>query len=138
MSLAREKVEMNAYATLLFMSGKFITSEDQKRAMVVETSVKDLGFHSGAIFQEIVEASNKFGLQLCPLELAPHFRLSYLKQEEGPYLTIASPTADDDENSPNGFYLQRYNHAIWLRGYDSSADWLWHDKNRLAFIEEYS
>ncbi|WP_148059319.1 hypothetical protein [Sinobacterium caligoides] len=73
-----------------------------------------------------------------PLELPPYLRLCYENQEEGPCLTLASPRIDAHLDFPQGFYLQKFNDISWLRGYVSSEDWLWEEKSKVAFIEEYA
>jgi hypothetical protein len=62
------------------------------------------------------------GLGPCPLEVAPHLRLSYLDQLEGPYLTVASLKLRPGAETPNGFYLRRLDDGLWLRGYESGPE----------------
>ncbi|WP_148059317.1 hypothetical protein [Sinobacterium caligoides] len=76
-------------------------------------------------------------MKLCPLELAPQFRIQYLNQEEGSYLTIASLKTRNDDRYPNGFYLSHHSDFFWLRGYRSTSDWLWGIDHKFAFVESY-
>lgn len=101
-------------------------------------SVLNLGFESGALYQDIIVAAERIGLKMCPLELAPQFRVQYLNQQEGSYLTIASIKTRDDESYPNGFYLRNYSGFYWLRAYRATSDFLWEPDQKLAFIENYA
>ncbi len=136
--LSENKIGLNAYAAQLFMSEEFVISSSRKTAEVIETSVGELGLKAGGVYQDIINAAQKQGLKMCPLELAPQFRVQYLNQEEGPYLTLASSKAIDDESNPNGFYLRNYSGFHWLRGYRSTADWHWEPNQKFAFLEGYA
>lgn len=133
--LSENKIGLNAYAAQLFMSEEFVISSSRTTAEVIETSVGELGLKAGGVYQDIINAAQEQGLKMCTLELAPQFRIQYLNQEEGPYLTLASIKTTDDESHPNGFYLRNSSGFYWLRGYRSSADWHWEPKQKFAFLE---
>lgn len=134
--LAQNKICLNAYATLLFLSSGFTTSIKSNSVSVVELSPADLGIGNKATFSEITDISSSNGLDLCPLELAPALRLEYQNQIEGPLLTVASEIPKKDGVTPDGFYLQKYSDCLWLRGYISSEDWLWEPDSKFVFIEK--
>lgn len=133
--LTKHKIGMNAYATQLFMNDKFLTSNLKKKAVIVEISVSELGFTEGALYNDIIRSAKNSGFSLCPLELAPIFRVKFLSQEKDRILTLASDKLESDENYPNGFYLQNYNNLYWLRGYRSTLDWIWEPNQLFAFVE---
>ena len=137
MQLTEKKIAMNAYATLLFMDDRFQTSSKLERAEIVELSVQTLGLKSPALFDEITDKAMDLGLELCPMELAPHFRLQYIEPDEGSILTVASQKLSNDEHFPNGFYLRHYGGFHWLRGYRSTSDWLWELQDRFVFMSGY-
>lgn len=130
--LKQHQIGLNAYAKQLL--SELVFTNEARQIQLIETSVLDLGFSSGALFSDIVESALNSGLSLCPLELAPYFRLHYLTQE-GPDLTIASPKFSQDDNDPNGFYLRYLDGIYWLRGYRASDDWLYSAEKRFAFIQ---
>ena len=127
-------IGLNAYATILFDDPAFMTSEQSRQVVVAEISVAELGLTSGATSDEIFRTALEYGLDVCPLELAPHLRLQYPEQEEGPYLTIASAKTRADEAYPNGFYLRRHDGKLWLRGYRATADYVWSPASRFVFV----
>jgi len=133
-SLRAAGVQFNGYAHLLFDDPLFITSATSSRVVATDVTVAELGFAEGAISAEIFARARSRGLELCPLELAAHCRLQFLDQSEGPYLTVASEKTKDDDAYPNGFYLRRYDGALWLRGYRATSDYVWDPTSRFLFL----
>ena len=101
----------------------------------------------GSVITDIFERAIQLGLALCPLELAPYYRLHYRDQPEGsrgkpvlehqaPYgsITIASAILTANDDFPKGFYLRRIEDVLWLRGYRSGADHIWSPNDRFAFL----
>lgn len=134
--LSQQKINLNAYATMLFMSEAFTVSAVSKRVNVVQVSTEELGFSDGALYADILLAAQRVGLEPCPLELAPYLRLAYSEQTDAALLTVASVRAFTDESYPNGFYLSSKNDELWLRGYRSTSDWIWSPENIFAFVEK--
>ncbi len=133
--LSQHKINLNAYATMLFMSESFTVSVQRKCVNVVQVSAKQLGFADGALYSDIMYAAKGIGLVPCSLELAPFLRLAYLEQSDEKMLTVASARAFCDESYPNGFYLSYKNGEHWLRGYRSTSDWIWPPESIFAFVE---
>jgi hypothetical protein len=143
------KVQLNEYAHVLFAHTKFTTSPTASQVETVELSVADLGCSDGANIGHMHERAAACGLSLCPLDLAPHFRLQYLDQPEGHIghppsqhrappgsLTVASRELTSDDATPKGFYLRRIEGVLWLRGYCSGPDHGWSPTDRLVFCRQ--
>lgn len=120
--LVDAEVSLNGYARALFDDPKFTTEPSPRLVRVTTVSLPDIGLHHGGTFAEIVAAAAEQRLMLCPLEVAPHLRLSYLDQPVGPYLTVASPEPHPGTESPNGFYLRHCGDGLWLRGYEAGDE----------------
>ena len=135
LELAKSKIALNAYATLLFLNKNLVMSDAKSRTNVISITPMDLGINEKSTFNDICNESSRRGLQLCPLEIAPILRLAYLDQKEGPILTVASKGRFQEDNLPNGFYLHNTKDSLWLRGYTSSEDWLWDQTSKFAFVE---
>jgi hypothetical protein len=131
--LARNEVSMNPYGELLFADERFTTSGESYRQKTVELRVRDLGFAKGETSEEIFKRASAFGLEVCPLELAPYLRLQFLEQPEGDRITISSHKISEDEAFPNGFYLIRRDDGLWLRGYRASSDNVWSPDEHFIF-----
>lgn len=115
--LAEHSVLLNRYARDLFADDAFETSAEARTVRVSFVSLPEIGMPDGARFKEILGRAADVGLRPCPLEVAPHLRLDYLDQPEGPYLTVASPEPRPGASTPSGFYLRRREDGLWLRGY---------------------
>jgi hypothetical protein len=135
-SLHKHGIRLNEFANILFDDPAFATSESSRWVHVREVTVSELGLTVGATSAEIFGRAQCVGLELCPLELAPHLRIQFLDQIEGPYLTVASKKTRDDEEYPNGFYLRRVDGETWLRGYRATSDHIWEPTSRFVFLAD--
>ncbi|NOX31031.1 MAG: hypothetical protein GXP35_13440 [Actinobacteria bacterium] len=113
---------MNDYARDLFADATFTISSEVRQVQVVLVSLPEIGLPAGGLFDEILSQAATLGLEPCPLEVAPHLRLSYLDQPRGPYLTVASLELRPGPETPNGFYLRHLDDGLWLRGYESGPE----------------
>jgi hypothetical protein len=120
--LAQCSVSLNEYARALFADDGFTTSSQARTVLVTFVSLPEIGLPEGARFEEILGRAADVGLQPCPLEVAPHLRLDYLDQLEGPYLTVASLKPRPGSSTPNGFYLRHRKDGLWLRGYRADPE----------------
>jgi hypothetical protein len=141
-------IKLNEHAMTLLKCDKFQTDKTPHQLRVVVVSVRDLGFPHGAGIREIEQSALERNLSLCPLELAPHFRLQYRDQPEGfighptaqqnappGSITVACEPIGSDDNFPKGFYLRCIEGTQWLRGYRSDNEHLWGPDDRLAFCQ---
>src|SRR5262245_29366251 len=133
-SLLAHGIRLNRYAHILFDDPAFTTSECGRWVLVREVTVAELGLMVGATSEEIFGRARCVGLELCPLELAPYFRLQFSDQTAGPYLTVASRKTRHDDAHPNGFYLRRIDGELWLRGYRATSEYIWEPASKFAFL----
>ena len=114
-----DSISINKLAKKLFADERFTTSDNVDTMKTIEITVRDLGFFKGATIRQIFKTAQLLGLSLCPVELGPHLRLSYLDQSEGdlgehsgekkaPFgsITIASNILSKDDDFPKGFLPQ--------------------------------
>ena len=145
--LARNGVELNEAARILFASDEFITSDVRTHLKTVELLVRNLNYPQGATSSDVYATAMRLGLRLCPLELGPHLRLQFLDQPEGflgqpvrqhrappGSIIIASEFSEDDE-FPKGFYLRRIEGTLWLRGYWSGPEHICDPEDHFVFCQ---
>lgn len=142
--LKKSSVSMNDYAQQLLTDPSFPISETAEKVATVELAVKNLGYPDGATTDIIYHKVKEIGLELCPLELAPHLRLTYLDQVEyqsstrnrAPIgsVTVASQPLRDQDHFPKGFYLRKINEVLWLRGYLADGMHIWSPEDRFVFM----
>jgi hypothetical protein len=147
LAVLRERgIRLNAAADALFDDHRFTMLDRSRLIDIVVRSVAELGFERGATYAELTTRASALGWAECPLEVGPHLRLQFLDQPEAPAesratpqrappgsITIASPPLDDADGTPKGFYLMRFDGALWLRGYWSGADHVWSPDDVLLF-----
>lgn len=131
--LAKQGVQFNAYAKILFDDPGFVVSEKIETVNLVNVSSLELGLTKPSYYNDIVVSAKAQGLKLCPLSLGAFLRLEHLDQAEGPYLHVASAKPKLDEEYPNGFYLRNLENVMWLRGYRASDDWEWPVDSEFVF-----
>lgn len=134
---------LNDYARALLAWPGFAPSPRQTAKLEVLT-VGELGFADGATLEQLWQRVRELGLQLCPLDLAPAWRLVYLDQPEevetarhkAPRgsITVLSPPPSDADEFPKGFYLRRMDGQLWLRGYTCGLDVVWQPDAVLAAL----
>jgi hypothetical protein len=144
--LVRAGIRLNPMAEALFADPRFTVAPSRTEVDVSVCSVQSLGLFAGGTFDQVVEAARRHGLSLCPPELGPHLRLQYVDQPEvndvpvvpkrAPpgAIVVASAPLDERDETPKGFYLRRYDGALWLRGYCASADHVLSPQDRVAFL----
>ena len=141
--LINEKIYLNEYAKVLITSDIFVTSFQKRIANIVELSIHDLGFENGATFTEIIQKIQKYGFMLCPLEIGPYLRLSYMDQKEeiesgknkapkGSITIFSKIEKEQEEEFPKGFYIRKMDGKLWLRGYVCPMDYLWEPQARIT------
>jgi hypothetical protein len=139
-------IKLNAHANTLLTSEKFQTTNMRRDIEVAMVRVRDLGFDDGANTADVYQRAITRQLALCPISLAPHFRLQYQDQHEGTSdqpqtpnsapagsITVACAPIDTDDDFPKGFYLRRIDGELWLRGYRADSTHVWHADDCFAF-----
>lgn len=146
LELEEYSILLNEYGRKLLTDSKFTTSQTKYSLQTVEITVGSLGFLKGATTTEIYKQAKNLGLELCPLELGPYLRLSYLDQPEGisetafqhqappGAVTIATEKIYEDDSFPKGFYLRRINGDLWLRGYVADDLHIWNPDDHFVFL----
>jgi len=146
--LHQASISMNEYGEMLLKDDHFTVSNTKYSLQTVELTIGDLGFSEGATTPQIYIKAKELNLELCPLELGPYLRLSYLdqpevfsgisvKQHQAPSgsITIASEALSKDEDFPKGFYIRRINGVLWLRGYRADHLHVWNNDDHFIFCQ---
>lgn len=147
--LQQASISINEYGEMLLKDDHFTVSNTKYSLQTVELTVSDLGFLEGATTPQIYQKAKELNLELCPLELGPYIRLSYLDQPEGfignskkqyqapsGSITIASESLSEDEDFPKGFYIRRINGVLWLRGYRADYLHVWNNDDHFIFCQK--
>jgi len=113
-------------------------------------SVADLGFLEAATTGEIIGTDSDtdqhgipapftkgkgkhFGLELCPPEVAPEYRLKYKNQPLGERLYVAMRPITSSDGEPRIFVLGRNADGLFLDAIRARPDDKWHPNNKFIF-----
>ncbi len=128
------KINITSYAKDMLHSKDFTTLSDAKTIETVRLRVEDLGFDRGATTAEIMGTKDdvdkhgnpapfskgkvtELGLELCPAEVGPHYRLQYQDQPLDEWFYVGMKQITDSNGLPKVFYLERNDHGLWLDDY---------------------
>lgn len=137
-------VLLNDAAEVLLANAAF-DRQTRDRFVVVERTVRQLGFESGAVLSAIFARASRLGLSLCPPTTGPYLRLAVMDQESAPdsimskgsapsaSITVASAPLVSDDEYPKGFYLRVVEGVPWLRGYWTGDEHVWAPDDCFAF-----
>ena len=114
--LKENNVKVGERAQGMLKSKNFSTSKRLESLDLVELRVGDLGFLGGATTQDIYYRARKLGLQLCPAEVGPHYRLTHLDQTLNAWKYIAMEPITGSGGGPCVFDVERSAGGLWLDG----------------------
>jgi hypothetical protein len=114
-------INISDYAKHMLRSREFVPS-NREEATLIRLTVADLGFTRSATTDQIYERAQKLGLELCPLDTGPHYRLKYQNQPLGEWFFIGMKQITGSDGNPVVFDLVRRGDGLWL-----FYDWAWPD-----------
>ena len=93
--------------------------EKKETFSLVRLKVGDLDFPRGKYptTDEIYKRIEELGLELCPPETGPQYRIKYTSQPMDEWLRIGTKQITDRDGSPRVFGLGRVGRGLWLDGY---------------------
>jgi hypothetical protein len=113
--LEEKGVNISDDARYMLNSSDFGTGEKPESADLVRLTVESLGFPRGATTNEIYRKAEELGLELCPAETAPHYRLKYADQPMDEWFSIGMKQIANRNGNPSFvFNLERHKDGLWL------------------------
>src|SRR3989338_9656198 len=109
-------INITDYAKSMLKNREFVPDKNPEEATLIRLTVADLGFKSSATTDQIYERAQNLGLELCPADTGPNYRLKYHNQplNEWIYMGMKQITASDGD--PRVFRLGRSGGGLWLDG----------------------
>lgn len=101
-------------------------------------TVKELGFSSSATREQVYEAAQKQGLELCPAEVGPQLRLQYPDQPQYEWLYIAMEPITASDGDQNVFRVGHDEDEVWLNSNWYNPDNVWDCDDRWVFVRRKS
>ncbi len=117
----------------ILRSKDFTTLKNQEEIKLVRLKVRDLGLENSATTNEIYKRAEELGLELCPAEVGPHYRLKYKDQPLNEWLHIAMKQISGRGGDPRVFDLGRSARGLWLDDYWAGPGDLWNSEDMFVF-----
>ena len=130
LEMQEKNINISDYAKDMLNSQDFTTQTNQENLNLVRLTVKDLGFPNGTTTDEIYKKAEEFGLELCPAEVGPSLRLSYLGKD---YMVIAMKQITDRDGRLRVFDLYWYGGKLVLSTFYAKPSNRWDDYHKFIF-----
>jgi hypothetical protein len=133
--MREKKINISDHAMDMLKSKEFTVLEESESAVLIRLKVGDLGFPKGKCptTDEIYKRIEELGLELCPAEVGPQYRLQYAYQPIGNWFRIGMKSIVGRDGNPDVFSMERRNDDLWLNYYLGNPDYRWDPGNGFVF-----
>ena len=104
-----------------------------EKMTLIRLTVADLGFKSSATTDQIYERAQILGLELCPPDTGPNYRLKYRNQPLNEWIYIGMKQITDSGGNPGVFGLARGDGGLWLNEGWTGPGGEWNPDDRFVF-----
>ena len=101
-------------AKSMLKNREFVPGKNPVEATLIRLTVAELGFKSGATTDQIYERAQILGLELCPPDTGPNYRLKYRNQPLKEWIYMGMKQITGSGGRPSVFGLGRYGGSLWL------------------------
>ena len=115
--LEHEGINVSTYVKDMMNSRDFTTAPVPQDIDLVRLTVADLGFPTNnPTTDQVFKRAKELGLDLCPAEVGPNYRLRYKDQPMNEWFFIGMRPIADSSGGPRVFSLGHSAHGLWLNG----------------------
>ena len=118
-------INISDYAKSMLKNREFVPGKNPEEATLIRLTVADLGFKSSATTDQIYERAQILGLELCPADTGPNYRLKYRNQPLNEWIYMGMKQITDSDGYPCVFELGRSGDGLWLDGFWARPDYEW-------------
>lgn len=126
-------INISDYAKSMMKNRDFIPGKTREEATLIRLTVADLGFKTSATTDQIYERAQTLGLELCPPDTGPNYRLKYKDQPLNEWVRIGMKQIADSDGRPFVFNLARYAGGLWLDSHWAKPDRTWGPDDGFVF-----
>lgn len=126
-------ININSYAKSMMDNPDFVVGSNREEAKLVRLTVADLGFKTIATIDQIYERAQALGLELCPPDTGPNYRLKYKDQPLGEWVRIGMKQIAGSDGDPDVFSLRQGDDGLWLIGDWAIPDYAWNPGDEWVF-----
>ena len=133
--MREKKINISDYAMDMLNSKDFTVLKESETEILIRLKVGNLGFPKNKYptTDEIYKRIEELGLELCPPETGPHYRLQYTNQPIGEWFRIGMKQIADRGGNPDVFYLVRGEGGLWLDDCWTRPTDEWGPENEFVF-----
>ena len=130
--MKRQNIEIYGQAQSMLDSRDFTTLKKSEPADLVILRVRDFNLQNPTT-ENIYKKAEELGLELCPAEVGPQYRLQYTDQPIGEWLYIGMKQIADPGGNPDVFRLKRGGSGLWLIHYWAKPTGKWSHGETVVF-----
>lgn len=126
--MKEKNIKISKYAQDMLDSVDFTTLKESELQEFIRLKVGDLGFQKGKnpTTDEIYARIAELGLELCPSETGPQYRLQYMDQPTNEWLRIGmKQISDRDDGDLSVWRVGLVGAGLWLAGLWTGPDGAW-------------
>ncbi len=116
----------------MLQNREFVPGKNPEEATLIRLTVADLGFKDQATTDEIYERAQILGLELCPADTGPNYRLKYQDQPLNEWIYIGMKQIAAPGGGPSIFRLGHDEAGLWLSD-DWASERKWHPHYKFVF-----
>ena len=133
-AMDQANMQIDAYTKQHVLESKdSSTSKTKERIDLVRLTVEDLGFLKNATYEQIVQRAKELGLELCPAEVGPHYRLQYTDQPMNEWVYVGMRPISGADGGSRVFRVERDDDGMWLSyGWADPTD-VWFPSDQFLF-----
>ncbi|MBU3934801.1 hypothetical protein KKC00_02470 [Patescibacteria group bacterium] len=128
-----KNIQISGYTQSMLDSKDFTTAKKAEPTDLVRLKVGDLRLEGNPTTEQIYTKIQEFGLELCPAEVGPQYRLQYADQPADEYLYIGMKQITDSGGGPSVFKLYRGDAELWLSHCWAEPTRKWHSDSQFVF-----
>ena len=126
-------INISDYAKSMMENSDFVIGSNREEAKLVRLTVADLGFKTIVTTDQIYERAQALGLELCPLDTGPNYRLKYKDQPLGEDFRIGMKQISGQDGDPRVFGLDRDDDGLWLGSFWAEPSRAWSPGSECVF-----
>ena len=107
-------INISDYARSMLKNREFVPGKNPEEATLIRLTVADLGFKGYATTDQVFERAEALGLELCPPDTGPNYRLKYRNQPMNEWINVGMKPITGSDGGPSVFGLERLGDGLWL------------------------
>lgn len=131
--MERVGINISDYAKSILKNREFVPGKNQEDVTLIRLTVAELGFKTGATTEQIFARAQELGLELCPADTGPNYRLKYRSQPLNEWIYMGMKQISDSDGDPDIFRMERRGGGLWLSSNWAKPDDDWRQDNQFVF-----